>query len=174
MNSSNTGSGSLYNPFSTGSTSTSGFKDFVDSNSLVAKIAFLLLVLFGFVIALRLGISILAYFLSPTGSPHLIDGMVDGKQMIIFPQDPNTSGAKTITRSVNANDGIEFTWSSWVFIDNLQYNQSVQSSQTHLIKVRNNIITRTPSRITDERRLGLGYAANSADATRAMSGVPSD
>jgi|UniRef100_A0A6C0DU63 hypothetical protein len=122
MNSSNTGSGSLYNPFSTGSTSTSGFKDFVDSNSLVAKIAFLLLVLFGFVIALRLGISILAYFLSPTGSPHLIDGMVDGKQMIIFPQDPNTSGAKTITRSVNANDGIEFTWSSWVFIDNLQYN----------------------------------------------------
>jgi hypothetical protein len=122
MNSSNTGSGSPYNPFSTGSTSTSGFKDFVDSNSLVAKIAFLLLVLFGFVIALRLGISILAYFLSPTGSPHLIDGMVDGKQMIIFPQDPNTSGAKTITRSVNANDGIEFTWSSWVFIDNLQYN----------------------------------------------------
>jgi hypothetical protein len=122
MNSSNTGSGSPYNPFSTGSTSTSGFKDFIDSNSLVAKIAFLLLVLFGFVIALRLGISILAYFLSPTGSPHLIDGMVDGKQMIIFPQDPNTSGAKTITRSVNANDGIEFTWSSWVFIDNLQYN----------------------------------------------------
>jgi hypothetical protein len=122
MNSSNTGSGSLYNPFSTGSTSSSGFKDFVDSNSLVAKIAFLLLVLFGFVIALRLGISILAYFLSPTGSPHLIDGMVDGKQMIIFPQDPNTSGAKTITRSVNARDGIEFTWSSWVFIDNLQYN----------------------------------------------------
>jgi len=122
MNSSNTGSGSPYNPFSTGSTSTSGFKDFIDSNSLVAKIAFLLLVLFGFVIALRLGISILAYFLSPTGSPHLIDGMVDGKQMIIFPQDPNTSGAKTITRSVNATDGIEFTWSTWVFIDNLQYN----------------------------------------------------
>lgn len=122
MNSSNTGSGSPYNPFSTGSTSTSGFKDFIDSNSLVAKIAFLLLVLFGFVVALRLGISILAYLLSPTGSPHLIDGMVDGKQMIIFPQDPNTSGAKTITRSVNANDGIEFTWSSWVFIDNLQYN----------------------------------------------------
>lgn len=122
MNSSNTGSGSLYNPFSTGSTSSSGLKEFVDSNSLVAKIAFLLLVLFGFVIALRLGISILAYFLSPTGSPHLIDGMVDGKQMIIYPQDPNTSGAKTITRSVNANDGIEFTWSTWVFIDNLQYN----------------------------------------------------
>jgi len=122
MNSSNTGSGSPYNPFSTGSTSSSGLKEFVDSNSLVAKIAFLLLVLFGFVIALRLGISILAYFLSPTGSPHLIDGMVDGKQMIIYPQDPNTSGAKTITRSVNANDGIEFTWSTWVFIDNLQYN----------------------------------------------------
>ncbi len=56
-------------------------------------------------------------------------------------------------------------------IDNLQYNQSVQSSQTHLIKVRNNIITRTPSRITDERRLGLGYAGLRTDGT---TGVPSD
>lgn len=30
-------------------------------------------------------------------------------------------------------------------IDNLQYNQSVQSSQTHLIKVRNSILARTTS-----------------------------
>jgi hypothetical protein len=38
-------------------------------------------------------------------------------------------------------------------IDNLQYNQSVQSSQTHLIKVRNSIITRANSKTDGERRL---------------------
>jgi len=123
MNSSNTNTGSLFNSFSIGtSNASSGFKEFINSNTLVAKIAFILLVLFGFVIALRLGITILSYFFSPSPTPHLLDGMVDGKQLLIFPQNPNIKGSKTITRSINAQDGIEFTWSTWVFINDLQYN----------------------------------------------------
>ena len=118
MNNSN----SLYNLFSIKSNGSSGFKEFIDSNSLVSKVAFLLLVLFGFILALRLGISIISYFISPNTNPHLIDGMVDGKQLLIFPQDPNLGGAKTISRSINENNGMEFTWSVWVFIDDLQYN----------------------------------------------------
>lgn len=119
MNNSNAG---VYNPFYVKPTNSSGFKEFIDSNSLVAKIAFLLLVLFGFVVALRLGIYILAYYIAPSNSPRLISGMVDAKQLLIFPQDPSVAGAKTISRSINARDGIEFTWSTWVFIDDLQYN----------------------------------------------------
>jgi hypothetical protein len=121
MNYSNTGSGNLFNPFSASQPKTSSFNEFINSNSLVAKIAFLLLVLFGFVLALRLGTSLLTYFMTSTGTPHLIDGMVDGKQMLIYPQDPSVTGAKTITRSVDAREGVEFTWSTWVFIDDLQY-----------------------------------------------------
>jgi hypothetical protein len=96
--------------------------DFLESNSLVAKVAFLLLVLFGFIILLRVGIAILGYFYGPKGSPKLIDGLVDAKQLVIIPQDPSSSGAKTITRSENASDGIEFTWSTWIYIDDLTYN----------------------------------------------------
>lgn len=96
--------------------------DFLESNSLVAKVAFLLLVLFGFIILLRVGIAILGYIYGPSGSPKLIDGMVDAKQLMVIPQDPSSSGANTITRSENANDGIEFTWSTWIFIDDLTYN----------------------------------------------------
>jgi hypothetical protein len=121
MNYSNTGNESVFNPFSTSTGRGSGLKDFLNSNSLVAKIAFLLLVLFGFIIALRLGISLVTYFVTGTGNPHLLDGMVDGKQLLIFPQDPNVSGAKTITRSVNQKDGVEFTWSTWIFINDLEY-----------------------------------------------------
>lgn len=114
----------VFNTFSTNK-GTFGTKEFLESNSLVAKFAFLLLVLFGFVILLRLGISILSYFLKPNESPHLIDGMVDATQMITFQQDPSNNGAVTIYRSVNATDGLEFTWSTWMFINNLQTNAGI-------------------------------------------------
>ncbi len=96
-------------------------KDFVESNTLVAKLSFLLLVIFIFVLVLRLGISLITWMLSPSDSPHLITGMVDAKQLLIFTQDPESSSSKTIARSVNANDGIEFTWSVWIYIDDLEY-----------------------------------------------------
>jgi hypothetical protein len=102
-------------------TGTSGFSDFMNSNSLVAKIAFLLLAIFVFVIVLQLSITFLVWLGTPGGSSHLIDGMVDARQRITIPQDPNMEGAKTIMRSVNTPGGIEFTWSVWIFIDDLQY-----------------------------------------------------
>jgi hypothetical protein len=91
----------------------------------VAKFAFLLLVVIGFVVLLNVGMSLLAYFLKPNESPHLINGMVEAKEMIIFPQDPSDNDAVTIYRSNNAKDGIEFTWSSWLFINSVQGNPGV-------------------------------------------------
>ena len=109
------------NSFSTNK-GTSGTKDFLESNSLVAKFAFLFLVMFAFIILLRLGISLMAWFSKPNESPLLINGMVDAKQLIVFPQDPSgNNGAVTIYRSNNATDGIEFTWSTWIFINGLEY-----------------------------------------------------
>jgi hypothetical protein len=131
MNFGNAGTetGSSTNPLSkftsgltSGTSGTMGSNDFMQSNSLVAKVAFLLLVLFGFIVLLRIGIAILGYFYGPSDSPKLIDGMVDASQLMIIEQDPNTVGAKTVPRSVNASDGIEFTWSVWIFINNLNDN----------------------------------------------------
>jgi len=109
---------SVFNSFST-SSGNIGTQSFLESNSLVAKFAFLLLVIFCFVIALRIGITLISYFTKPSDSPHLIDGMVDASQMLIFNQDPNSNNSATIYRSVNASDGIEFTWSVWIYINNL-------------------------------------------------------
>jgi hypothetical protein len=108
----------VFNSFSTNKGSF-GTREFLESNSLVAKFAFLLLVIFGFIVLLRIGISLITYFFKPNESPHLIDGMVDATQMIIYPQDPSSNSAVTIYRSVNATDGVEFTWSVWIFIKNL-------------------------------------------------------
>ena len=49
--------------------------------------------------------------------------MIDAKKMLIYEQDPNESKSKTILRSSNENDGIEFTWSVWLFIDDMEYNR---------------------------------------------------
>ena len=97
-----------------------GSQSFMESNSLVSNFSFLLLIIFVFIILLRIGVSLIMFFMQPTDSPHLIDGMIDAKQMQIFHQDPSNNGAVTIYRSVNANDGIEFTWSVWLFINSIE------------------------------------------------------
>ena len=122
MDYSNTGSGTTFNQFTGKNSYVNSTREFLDSNSLVAQVAFLLLVLIVFIILLRLGISLIGYFLAPTGTPKLIYGMVDAKQLIVIPQDPSSEGSVTIFRSDNATEGIEFTWSVWVFIDDLTYN----------------------------------------------------
>jgi hypothetical protein len=51
----------VFNTFSTNK-GTFGTKEFLESNSLVAKFAFLLLVLFAFIVLLRVGISIYRWY----------------------------------------------------------------------------------------------------------------
>jgi hypothetical protein len=98
----------------------SGTKEFLESNSIVAKIAFLLLVLIAFIIILRLGIQIISYFMAPSSSPTVLSGMTDANHMHIIPQNPALPHSIPILRSVNQQDGIEFTWGVWTFIKNLK------------------------------------------------------
>jgi len=155
MDYSNSGSSSAFNQFSSNKYIDST-KDFLNSNSIVAQIAFLLLVLFVFIILLRLGISLLGYFLSPTGSPKLIDGMVDAKQLIVIPQDPESQGSITITRSVNADEGIEFTWSVWIFIDDLTYN----SGKYRCVFYKGNDFAKNTNANDSENTYGLNFPNN--------------
>ena len=98
-----------------------GPKEFLKSNSVIARISFLLLVIFLFIVALRLGIMLLAWIFSPTRSPVLINGMIDAKEMNIISQDPNVKSNIPILRSTNEKGGIEFTWSVWIYINDLTY-----------------------------------------------------
>jgi hypothetical protein len=101
----------------------SGSQEFLDSNSIVAKFSFLLLVLLIFIILLRLGTTLLATLLAPNPDPYIIKGMVDAKKMRVIPQNPNNNKSIPILRSINERDGIEFTWSVWLYIDDLTYQQ---------------------------------------------------
>ena len=95
----------------------------------------------------------------PATSPRLINGMVDATQMIIFPQDPSNNNAVTIYRSVNATDGIEFSWSVWIFINNLQY---LEGQYKHIFYKGNNNLEQNGKNFPNNSP-GLYLAPNTND-----------
>ena len=83
--------------------------EFSFSNTLIAKFAFLILVVIVFLFLLNLGITIIQYFTTPSTSPTIIKGMIDGNTPLTIPQDPGNSDSKLILRSNNESEGLEFT-----------------------------------------------------------------
>ena len=47
--------------------------EFLESNSLIAKFGFIMLVLIGFLFLFRIGMMIISYFLTPSTSPYFIN-----------------------------------------------------------------------------------------------------
>lgn len=95
----------------------SGTRDFLDNNTIVAKLTFVLLTIIVFVILFRIGYWLISFLLTPSQSPYLIRGMKDAKSFRQISQAPAKAGAIPIYRSKNQYDGLEFTWSSWFYID---------------------------------------------------------
>jgi hypothetical protein len=94
-----------------------------NSENIVARLTFLLLILFAFILLLRIGTSIITWAFSHSTSPILLDGMINSKQMVQIPQNPAVNGAIPILRSVNDDFGIGFTWSVWINIDDFTYKE---------------------------------------------------
>ena len=95
----------------------SGTRDFLDNNTIVAKLTFVLLTIIVFVILFRIGYWLISFLLTPSQSPYLIRGMKDAKSFRQISQAPGKSGSIQIYRSKNQYDGLEFTWSTWFYID---------------------------------------------------------
>lgn len=116
-----------------------GGREFLNSNSIVAKFAFLILILIVFMLLISLGSFILSLVFSQSHNPILIDGMINSKQMMVIPQNPSKKGAKPILRSNNEREGLEFTWSVWIFINDFTFKEHEYKHVFH--KGNNNIIT---------------------------------
>ena len=108
----------LTSPF--GSSDVSSSKDFLESNTLIAKTAFLLLVIILFFILLRISIALLSWLLAPSQNMTLLNGMADATLPIVISQDPTSTNSMPIIRSTNEIFGMEFTWSIWMFIKPVQ------------------------------------------------------
>ena len=90
--------------------------EFLESNTIVAKFAFIIVVLVGFMLLFRLGSIIMGYFFMPSRSPYLVQGKINGSDAIEIKQD--TQGSDPVLRySENEETGIEFTYSTWIYLN---------------------------------------------------------
>ena len=109
-------------------TSLGADSNFLESNNIFAKLAFLLVLLFAFIMLFRIGVALISWLFTTSNSPHLIDGVVSGNQQKIIYQDPSATNSKPIYRSVNQSKGIEFTWSVWIYINSIDTSKSEYST----------------------------------------------
>ncbi len=110
--------------------SSSGIADvgsaFLDTNSMVAKFVFLIVVLIAFFLLMNLGIYFISLFTTVDKSPYIFKGMYATTKKVHIKQDPKLSGSKPIYRSNDENKGIEFTWSSWLKLDTVDGNDDIK------------------------------------------------
>ena len=113
----------LYNDSSSfASTTTNALPD---SNSIFAKFAFLIFMLIFFAIIMKIIIGLIVYLFKPSNTPTIISGTIlgtEGERNIS--QNPNMYGSIPILRSHNDDMGIEFTWSSWLNINQRLYQKN--------------------------------------------------
>jgi len=93
--------------------------DFLTSNTIIAKFAFILLLLLVFLILFNLGISIIGYFTEPSRDPYIINGLIDGTFSKVVRQDPKQTDSVQVFRSNDESKGMEFTWSTWLYLNDL-------------------------------------------------------
>jgi len=107
--------------------------EFLESNGLFAKFAFIVLVLIIFLFLFKLGIHLISYFSKASNSPLIVKGTLEGTSFVAIPQDPKDKDSVQLLRSTNATNGAEFTWSVWLF---LQYNSDASSNKIDSIFVK--------------------------------------
>ena len=116
------------NQFSSTSAMDAG-KEFLQSNSLIAKFGFIILVLFGFLFLFRIGMIIISNILAPSDSPYLVKGLISGTESVRIQQDSRTSSA-IVNYSENQPTGLEFTYSVWILLNST--NTSANSKYAHI------------------------------------------
>ena len=114
-------------------------KNFLNSQSILAIISFIIFVVVMFLILLKYSTALISYLFQPKKNVTLVNGLIDSKHMISIPQDPNNVNSIPIIRSKNQDEGLEFTWSVWINIDDLVYKQNEYKHIFH--KGENNINT---------------------------------
>ena len=92
-------------------------KKLINHDNVFSKIVFTILVIIIFYILLHVGFIIIEKFIIPRASPILIKNMIDGGGTRKISSNQRISNSIPIIRSVNKRDGIEFTWSVWVYLD---------------------------------------------------------
>ena len=119
--------------------------EFLESNSLIARFAFVFIVVIIFMILLRIGIYLVGYFSEPSNNPYVVKGLLTGSNPVKITQDPKMKDSITILRSNNQKTGIEFTWCIWLNITETNTSTNNLGKYQHIFNKGDN-----PSTITED------------------------
>jgi hypothetical protein len=97
----------------------SATKDFAEKNSTITKVVFMIFVLIMFGLLFRLGVYILGLFFVQSKNPIILNGMRNTNSYKEYNVHPTAVNPNPILRSINEEQGTEFTWSTWVWIESV-------------------------------------------------------
>jgi hypothetical protein len=97
----------------------SNVQQFMEANSAISKFVAIVLSILLFYILFNIGTYFLTKFFMPITSAKVVDGLIPSNAQMIISSDPTVKNAVPILRSVNQNQGLEFTWDVWFFISDV-------------------------------------------------------
>ena len=120
---------------------TSMTQDFLSANTAISKFVSFILALLLFVIVFQFGVGILQYYIGPSYNPYIINGMVPSDSQTVISANPNVVKSVPIYRSVNAPQGLEFSWNVWFIIqdtstitgNSLIFSKGTNSAKTNML-----------------------------------------
>jgi len=95
---------------------------FEQSNTAISKFVFIILLLFLFVLFFNLGVWLIQSLLGSNKQPVLLDGMVAANKITKISVNPNVKNSVPVYRSINEDQGLEYTWNVWFFVDSVNVN----------------------------------------------------
>lgn len=109
-------------------------KDFLNSNSLLAKATFLLLMIIIFFYLTKLSFFLIKYFFGPDPTPYLLKGLKNARSSMIISQTLADKDAIPVMRSNNEYSGIELTYNWWMFINEYphSFNNNNETTFSHV------------------------------------------
>jgi hypothetical protein len=99
--------------------------EFLSSNTMIAKITFLLAIIIIFSLLFYVGSKLLYYFFSPSETPFLIYGLKDGAEGVTITQSLGEKASIPILRSINEYEGIEFSYAFWIHVNATDYKETI-------------------------------------------------
>jgi hypothetical protein len=92
-------------------------QEFLNSNTAISKFVGFFLCLLLFIILFQFGMGIIQNLFGPRFNPYIINGMVPSDKLTQISTNPNDKKSIPVYRSINEDQGIEYSWNVWFFID---------------------------------------------------------
>ena len=166
-------------------TTSSKLSSFAESNSTISKFVFIFFVFIIFVLLFKFGVYLLTLYFTPSKSPIVMDGMTYGTSYIEYQVNPSKSDPKPILRSINEDQGMEFTWNVWIYIENVfgtTGNRKIFSkgggekyldetiSSTNMMDISGSLLNVSPGLFLKENENTLMFVLNTFDESEATFG----